>query len=280
MKTFFNLNAQRHFTTANAIFYPVGKKHPDRIFETHDFIYFTSGNWEILQNGERICAETGDVVVLTAWEHHYGEKPCLDGTRNMYFHVTAAETERLLTDDGTAPGVPLGTLIHCRDHPEVEKLFSRIVETFTLRETNREEWLSVLFAELILTLREAEQDSGEESPELVRELSRLMLAEPGRFFSNQELAEHFFICERTFVKRFRIQSGTTPHHFQMQKKLRSIRDLMYAEPELTLKELSGIFGFYDEFHLSRAFKQEYGVSPGMYRKTEKAAAETERRNQT
>lgn len=93
-----------------------------------------------------------------------------------------------------------------------------------------------------------------------------MLAEPGRFFSNRELAARFCVCERTFVSHFQLQAGTTPHRYQMQWKLQSIRVLLDSNPELTLQNLAGIYGFYDEFHLSRAFKHEFGISPENFKK--------------
>ena len=38
------------------------------------------------------------------------------------------------------------------------------------------------------------------------------------------------------------------------------------EPDLKLHEISAAFGFHDEFHMSKAFKQKYGISPQEYRK--------------
>ena len=36
--------------------------------------------------------------------------------------------------------------------------------------------------------------------------------------------------------------------------------------DLTLKEAAVNFGFYDEFHLSRAFKKKFGVAPKYVRR--------------
>ncbi|MFR6277324.1 MAG: helix-turn-helix domain-containing protein [Blautia sp.] len=39
------------------------------------------------------------------------------------------------------------------------------------------------------------------------------------------------------------------------------------QPEATLHEAAVNFGFYDEFHLSRAFKKHFKVSPSQFRKS-------------
>ena len=47
-----------------------------------------------------------------------------------------------------------------------------------------------------------------------------------------------------------------------------------VEPELRLAEIAAEFGFCDEFHMSRAFKQQFGLSPLQYRR-----AKTEQRQE-
>jgi AraC-like DNA-binding protein len=37
------------------------------------------------------------------------------------------------------------------------------------------------------------------------------------------------------------------------------------EPDWKLSQIATAFGFYDEFHMSKAFKQKFGVSPSDYR---------------
>ena len=41
---------------------------------------------------------------------------------------------------------------------------------------------------------------------------------------------------------------------------------LIMEPDLRLQEIATAYGFHDEFHMSKAFKQKYGVSPQQYRK--------------
>ena len=44
-------------------------------------------------------------------------------------------------------------------------------------------------------------------------------------------------------------------------KLKMVAVQLKAEPELKLSQIATAFGFYDEFHMSKAFKQMFGISP-------------------
>ena len=60
--------------------------------------------------------------------------------------------------------------------------------------------------------------------------------------------------------------GKTFSAFQMESKLEMVRQFLLTQPETTLREVALNYGFYDEFHLSKAFKKLFGVSPSKYRK--------------
>ena len=51
----------------------------------------------------------------------------------------------------------------------------------------------------------------------------------------------------------------------METKLEMVRDFLIHQPDAKLHEAALNFGFYDEFHLSKAFKKQYGVSPSKFR---------------
>jgi len=48
-------------------------------------------------------------------------------------------------------------------------------------------------------------------------------------------------------------------------KLKMVAVQLKAEPEVKLSQIATAFGFYDEFHMSKAFKQMFGISPRDYR---------------
>ena len=51
----------------------------------------------------------------------------------------------------------------------------------------------------------------------------------------------------------------------METKLEMVRQFLLSQPDTKLREAAVNYGFYDEFHLSKAFKKQFGLSPSQYR---------------
>ena len=89
---------------------------------------------------------------------------------------------------------------------------------------------------------------------------------PERFYSVSDIAHKFYISEKTLNKRFKLVYDKTFYAWQMEQKLDMVYQALQNNTELTLKEAAVNFGFYDEFHLSRAFKKKFGVAPKYVRR--------------
>ncbi len=64
------------------------------------------------------------------------------------------------------------------------------------------------------------------------------------------------------IRRFREQSGVTPHAYQTNLRIAEARRLLAAGTALA--EVAADCGFADQPHLNRVFKRAVGVSPGRY----------------
>lgn len=78
-----------------------------------------------------------------------------------------------------------------------------------------------------------------------------------------ELAELCHLSRATFCRNFRQVTGTPPMEYVMDKRLTRAATLC-AEGE-TLSAIAARTGFYDEYHLSKAFSKHFGCSPSVYR---------------
>ncbi|MCY1439187.1 Arabinose operon regulatory protein [compost metagenome] len=89
---------------------------------------------------------------------------------------------------------------------------------------------------------------------------RERLAEPP---SLEELAAAVRLSPFHFARTFRRATGMPPHAWLKQQRLDQARALLKAgcEPAGVAAQL----GFADQSHLTRQFKQAYGVGPGEYR---------------
>ena len=74
-----------------------------------------------------------------------------------------------------------------------------------------------------------------------------------------------YVSTKTLDKSMFQKVGMSFHAYQKERKLEMAASLLKTEPDMQLREIASMLGFYDEFHLSKSFKQKYGVSPREYR---------------
>ena len=122
--------------------------------------------------------------------------------------------------------------------------------------------------ELVLSLLQrhaAVPDAGKPGKEhravsLAKELLQAQLAAPP---SLEALAAAVNLSPFHFARVFRRATGMPPHTWLMQQRIARARALLQSGC-LPL-EVAMQLGFADQSHLSRQFKQVYGVGPGAYR---------------
>ena len=95
---------------------------------------------------------------------------------------------------------------------------------------------------------------------LAKDLLHAQLAAPP---SLEELAAAVNLSPFHFARVFRRATGMPPHTWLMQQRIARARGLLQGGC-LPL-EVATQLGFADQSHLSRQFKQVYGVGPGAYR---------------
>lgn len=279
----FSLSGGRRVGEANYNTFVNPLLHPDRVMQQHDFLYILDGTWDAAVENEGRAEifglGKGDLVILPAGIHHYGTRLCSPNSRNMYLHVEAVlgdcpvgqeeivsgDSPAELTDgkSGKRDSVLLPTLIHCGRSMEISRYFSEIIAVYwgdSLYKSNR---LSSLFGLLLCELGEQVRKMPVSSQSLafVHRIAQFLQTNPERFFSVSDIVREFCISEKTLNKRFKTVYGKTFYAWQMEQKLDMVYQYLHNHPDITLKETAINFGFYDEFHLSRAFKKKFGVAP-------------------
>lgn len=254
-------------TEANYITSVNGMVHPDRIMKEHDFLYMLEGGWKIWEEDTSYEMGSDDLLILAAGRHHYGKDLCNAGNRHMYIHVQPTETEKDSCQKEAAFFCP--TLIHCRENPKIRWYFHEIIAAYWSKSPERENRLSLLFSLLLCELSSLlSAKDGQTAPDpMTEEISRIIRTTPQTTFTAKEMAARYFICERTLNNRFLKACGKTFYAFQMETKLEMARQFLLSQPQAKLREAAVNYGFYDEFHLSKAFKKQFGQSPSQYRQT-------------
>jgi transcriptional regulator GlxA family with amidase domain len=100
---------------------------------------------------------------------------------------------------------------------------------------------------------------------ICEEILTLFRNNPNKNYTLRQLAELFFMNEKTLDRHFRRAYGSSISYCQRKIKLESVKRYLIEYPTVPLRLLAADFGFYDEFHLSKSFRAQYGVSPKHYR---------------
>jgi AraC-like DNA-binding protein len=80
----------------------------------------------------------------------------------------------------------------------------------------------------------------------------------------QDIAAEFGMGYETFRKAFKSATGESPARYRRKQRLAQAA-MMMQRADLTLEMIATALGFCDAFHLSKAFKLEYGISPTAHR---------------
>lgn len=83
-----------------------------------------------------------------------------------------------------------------------------------------------------------------------------------------EMAESVGLSESWFANVFKKTTGRTPLQWQIEQRIAVARSLL-AESDLTLAEIAARLGFSDQSHLTRAFRQITGETPGAWRRMQR-----------
>lgn len=262
-------------TSGNYVTSVHGMVHPNRIIGEHDFLYILDGTWEIWENDTSYALQSDDLLILTAGRHHYGKKLCNPGNRHMYVHALPTDVEKKynhLYPSAVDPSEAFrlfscSSLLHCQHNPKVRQYMQEIISVSWSHNPERENRLSLLFSLFLCELSRLEAQKSSLTPidPMIEEIIRLIHSTPQTFFTAGEIASRYYICERTLNNRFHKYCKKTFPAFQMETKLEMVRQFLLTQPDTKLREAAINYGFCDEFHLSKAFKKHFGLSPSQYR---------------
>jgi AraC-like DNA-binding protein len=234
----------------------------------HDMIYMLSGNWHVKVRDESLRLSTGDVALFPAEIPLYASVPCSLEMQLLFIHFAKAPADRVVSvhDDGSAVKKLLAMPIFM--HPGVDDsslFFREALRLFSsdlqFKELSCTAVLNLLLTQLsdIYNRNMIKKDRG------VQDLIDWIIENPYKFFSVEELAKKAGISVRSLAGRFRKETGLSVHRYQMDRKLDIIAGDLKHNTDVRLKTIAYSNGFFDEFHLSVAFKKRFGVSPRRYR---------------
>ena len=253
------ISDKRKIQWASPVSLPTPRLHEKRNLKVHDFIYMIKGSWEISLGKETYLMKPDSVLFLPAGITHQGVSPCAVNTEIIYLHIYPTDEDGVVNSLKTQDkSVTIKNFLSTEERPIIKKLFQRLPQltndpTLFLAYTN------VLLCELgALSLSATTLSAAEQ-------IKEFLLSSP-QTPSNKDVAEHFHVSLKTAENIFHTAYQMPMHQFVIRHKLERAKQYLADFPETSLCELAQILNFYDEHHLSRSFKKNFGVSPREYKK--------------
>ena len=104
------------------------------------------------------------------------------------------------------------------------------------------------------------------TPRQLEQVKTLMQSQMHRRISIAEMAAVAGLSESWFSRAFRASTGKTPHRALQSLRIEAAQRLL-CENTINITEIAGHTGFADQAHLTRAFRNATGRTPGQWRAT-------------
>ena len=270
MKCVLDVSNRRAITEARRILFPRPVYHPTRLLPSHVIFYNLCGDWTISLEPdggecEYIHAKKDIVVTLPARVLHRGIDKCTPGTQTMFLVIPHIEGDGYTDSDEFEKGTNklcFHTQIDAAGNKNIKNYFENTLYAHMQKDTIR------AFAWLDLLLSELRDASRAVDPQALL-ADRIKYAIDRNLCSNYtigDIAKELNRSTRNVEILFKKHYGMTIHQYSICERIKKAKILLDYFPDRTLRDIAEELNFSDEYHLSRRFKQYYGVSPNTYRK--------------
>ena len=227
------------------------------------FIRSGRGRFESRDAGMREVG-LGDVFVLPSqsW-HRYAPDP-ETGWEELWIELEGPVVERL---SEVGPLEPEARVVSCRRPVELEGVLREVLAKLSGAQASSHDAERGALGLQALAIALGEKSSGGAHPARaawVQRAEQRMAADLRNAPRAEVLARELGVSYSHFRREFRRLTGMAPHRYLARLRLDRARRLLGASG-LGLDELADRLGYSSAFHLSAAFKQEFGVSPQKWR---------------
>lgn len=230
---------------------------------TFVFEYVESGRGTLTVEDQVFHPQAGDVYIAPGWKQHTYFADPKDPFVKHWFNLSGGLVEELLslykiqnvylfTKCETGGKIILDTLAGLRG----------------VKQNEFQEFMSVQVLKLIIALaRHAKQSGSVREPNpLAYKLHAFLSAHVFRPAPTlDEICAQIRRSSVQTIRIFRSEFDVTPHCYLMDMKINAAAELLIGTNQ-SIKHVSSVLGFDDEYYFARLFKKHRGVSPGKFRK--------------
>ncbi|MDA7088387.1 AraC family transcriptional regulator [Pseudomonas sp. SA3-5] len=217
--------------------------------------------------GSDHLAPVGSMVLINPDELHTGSKAHAQGWHYRAFYPDTCQVVGVMAELGLdAGGLPTfaDSVLH---DPQLHRMFAGLHRMLDSQASALQQQTAWREAILALFQRHARVSAGRapgHEPRAVARAKEVLSSQLAQPPSLEQLAAVVNLSPFHFARVFRRATGLPPHAWLLQRRLERARGLLKTgcAPLSVAMQL----GFSDQSHLTRQFKQAYGVGPGEYRK--------------
>lgn len=169
------------------------------------------------------------------------------------------------------------TVLIKMDHPSLQCLVSMLQYESAHTLSGSRAIVNALSSVLLVLIVRAYLEQGGEAPlggilnglrdKRLRQLIQTVVSRPEDEWNIEKMTALANLSRAQLMRLFKQQTGISPHSFVNLIRLRQAAVLLRQTADSVLSVALNV-GFQSETHFGKAFKKQYGISPGQYRKNE------------
>lgn len=171
------------------------------------------------------------------------------------------------------------TILISMNHPSLQCLVSMLQYESAHTLSGSRAIVNALSSVLLVLIVRAYLEQGGEAPlggilnglrdKRLRQLIQTVVSRPEDEWNIEKMTVLANLSRAQLMRLFKQQTGISPHAFVNLIRLRQAAVLLRQTADSVLSVALNV-GFQSETHFGKAFKKQYGISPGQYRKNEAA----------
>lgn len=266
-KTMFEATADLYFNKDVGMYY-CGKRvksinhvYGPEIRNHYLFVLVNEGEAEFYHKNGTVSLKAHDLLVMCPGEKIYYKANTLWSIQwvGLYGQIVEKHMKQLGID-GDHP------IVKIQRYYEMEKVLQELYDTANERfEYSKCNQISLIFKFFSLLLENSSQKS---VLDVAESLKKILDYNFNNDISIKTVAKTLYVTTEYLTRKFTQKFCVSPKAYLINKRIELAKKLL-AESEASVKEISNSVGYEDQLYFSRVFKNQEGVSPTEYRKSEK-----------
>lgn len=224
-------------------------------YEFYTFEFVVSGSGTVKYGDEAYECQANSLYILHKKSNHqYYHNPA-DPWTKIFFNISGALIESLMT------AYNFNHLNYIKDVPTLLPYF---LEMKSLSYAQNGE-ASLIFHQLLQSLSTIIQQKSHPYPPEMLELKAVLDQSIKSSFNLQKFSESHQISQTYLINKFKQYWNCTPYEYLLNCKISTAKNLL-TYSNLSIKEISAILNFNDQYYFSNIFKLKTTYNPSQFRK--------------